>query len=86
MISVSVDSPAERAGIPLGAVITAVDDTPVRTPQELTAVIRSAVQPNVKLTYVYGGLTQQASAELDMPTPDAGPLLETRQATATVAP
>jgi membrane-associated protease RseP (regulator of RpoE activity) len=39
---VTVGSPAERVGIPLGAAITAFDGQPVNSPQELADLIRRA--------------------------------------------
>ena len=79
VISVTVGSPADRAGIPLGAVIKAVDGRPVRTPQELAAAIRAVTEPTVELTYVYDGQAMQKTAQVG-PTPaaDDGPQLELR--------
>jgi serine protease Do len=67
VISVAVGSPAERAGIPLGAIITAVDATPVATPQQLAAAIQSSRANPVELTYVHRGQTARARAELILP-------------------
>jgi serine protease Do len=46
---------AARAGIPLGSVITAVDDKPVSSPQELAAAVRRATTGEVELTYWHDG-------------------------------
>ncbi len=72
VISVTVGSPAERAGIPLGAVITAVDNQAVDTPQALAAAIQQAGN-QVRLSYVDRGLQTQTQVALD-PRPPAGEL------------
>jgi membrane-associated protease RseP (regulator of RpoE activity) len=54
VISITVGSPAEQAGIPLGAVITGVDNRPVDTPQALASAILEA-GGEVELTYVERG-------------------------------
>lgn len=46
---------AARAGIPLGAVITALDDKLVNSPQELAAAVRRATAGEVELTYWHDG-------------------------------
>ena len=46
---------AARAGIPLGAVITAVDDKLVNSPTELAAAVRRATADSVELTYWHRG-------------------------------
>ncbi len=79
VISVSVGSPAERAGIPLGAVIRAVDGQSVRTPQELAAVISDVRGPTVELTCVIGGQSVQKTVQIGpATTADEGPQLEIR--------
>jgi S1-C subfamily serine protease len=55
VISVTVGSPAERAAIPLGAVVTAVDGSPVNSPNALAAAIAAAAGPEVELSYVHRG-------------------------------
>ncbi len=85
VVSVAVGSPAEQVGIPLGAVITAVNGTPIRTPEDLATAIRRIKAPEVKLKYVESGRPLEATATLDIPAatlaPPAttgAPLLETR--------
>jgi S1-C subfamily serine protease len=67
VISVAVGSPAERAGIPLGAIITAVDATPVGTPQQLAEAIQNSRATPVELTYVHRGQTARTRVELAAP-------------------
>jgi membrane-associated protease RseP (regulator of RpoE activity) len=55
IVSVIVDSPAERAQIPLGAIVTAVGETPIGTPQELAAAIAAVNTNDVELSYIYRG-------------------------------
>ena len=69
VISVIVGSAAERAGIPLGAVITAVDETPVNTPEELAAAIGGAKTKQVELTYLDRGRSVQRRIALAAPLP-----------------
>jgi S1-C subfamily serine protease len=46
---------AARAGIPLGAVITAVDEKLIDSPMELAAAVRRATAGEVELTYWHAG-------------------------------
>ena len=46
---------AARAGIPLGAVITAVDDKAINSPTDLAAAVRRATADSVELTYWHQG-------------------------------
>jgi len=66
---------AARAGIPLGAVITAVDARPVNSPQELVAAVRRAPPGEVELTYWHGGqqIRQRVSLADGAAEPPAGP-------------
>lgn len=64
VISVTVGSPAEQAGIPLGAVITAVDNRAVDTPQALAAAIAQAGS-QVQISYIERGLQMQKQVVLD---------------------
>ncbi len=76
--SVTQGSPAERAGIPKGAVITAVDRQPIRTPQELAAAIARAGD-RVELTYIELGVPKHQLVSLTANLPPAGePTLELR--------
>lgn len=84
VVSVAIDSPAAKAGVPLGAVITAVDDLPVRSPEELAAAVRSADRRDVSLTYVHAGRTKKVTANIGtlilspIGQPSPGPQLEVR--------
>lgn len=55
VVSVTEGSPAERDGIPTGAVILAFDGKPVNTPQDLAAAVRAAGAREVEVKYVYQG-------------------------------
>lgn len=68
--------PAARAGIPLGAVITAVDGRPVDSPPDLTALIGQAGAGHaVEISYFYRGTERRAKVRLgDFAGADAGPL------------
>jgi hypothetical protein len=56
VISRVVGSPADMAGIPLEAVIVAVDDEPVASPADLARLITAAgAGKAVQLTYSFGG-------------------------------
>ncbi len=83
VISVTPGSPAEQAGVPLGAVITAVDNQAVDTPQTLARAILQA-GADVELTYVERGQQIRKRVALaagaivaDVPKADA-PKLELR--------
>jgi hypothetical protein len=78
VIAVTVDSPAHRAGIPLGAVITAVDSQPIESPQALAAAIAQA-GPEVELTLVERGQASTRRVALaGAPAAAAGDNLELR--------
>ena len=68
VIAVTAGSPAERAGIPLGAVITAVDDRPVDSPQSLAGAIAAAGDA-VELTYQSAGVQNRRRIELAVAAP-----------------
>ncbi len=55
VVSVTVGSPADRAGVPLGAVITALDSQAINTPQDLAAAVGRAGAREVELTYLNRG-------------------------------
>lgn len=82
VIHVAPDSAAAKAGVPLGAVITAVDNTPIKSPEELADVIRSSTGPAVEITFVYAGRTQRVAANLGQPaeTPPALVATQARKA------
>jgi membrane-associated protease RseP (regulator of RpoE activity) len=64
VVSVTVGSPAERAKIPLGAVVTAVDGAPVNSPNALAAAIAAATAPEVELSFVHRGRPQRLKVAL----------------------
>jgi membrane-associated protease RseP (regulator of RpoE activity) len=83
VVSVAVDSPAAKANIPLGAVITAFDNMPVRSPEDLAAGVRATDKREVPLTYVQAGRTQKVTIDLGAmvlspSAPAPGPQVETR--------
>lgn len=66
VIGVVHDLPASRAGVPPGSVIVALDNVPVRSPQELTRVV-SGGTPGVPLPIQYvlpGGEARRADVVL----------------------
>ncbi len=76
--SVTAGSPAERAGIRTGNVITAVDRQPVDTPAALAAAIAGAGD-QVELTYIEAGVPKHQLVALVEPLPVSGePKLELR--------
>jgi membrane-associated protease RseP (regulator of RpoE activity) len=65
VVSRVVGSPADKAGIPLEAVIVAVDEQPVASPADLARLISAAGAGNaVELTYLAGG--QQRSVRVTL--------------------
>ena len=78
VIHVTPGSPAAKANVPLGAVITAVDKFPIKTPEELADVIRSTSTPTVELTYVHAGRTQRVTADLGQAAESPPALVETQ--------
>jgi len=79
VVSVAAGSNAERAGVPIGAVITAVNNRPVGTPDELAAAVRRAGSGAVVLTYFAEGKQIHKQVPLSGPTlAGEGPQLELR--------
>lgn len=69
--TVVVGSAAEKAGIPLGAVILAVNGQPVNVPDDLATYIRqSGYGATIDVTYVSRG--QEATAKVTLPEAPAG--------------
>jgi S1-C subfamily serine protease len=65
VISRIVGSPADKAGIPLDAIIVAVDEQPVASPAELARLISAAgAGQSVELTYYSGGQQRKARVTL----------------------
>ncbi len=67
VILLAAGSPAERAGIPLGAVITAVDNQAIDAPQDLVAAVRGARKDQIELTYVQAGAEVRKTVFLSEP-------------------
>jgi len=64
VMSVTTGSPAERAGIPLRSIITAIDDTPINSPEELAAVVRASPSSKVSVTYIFDGQAMRRDVSL----------------------
>lgn len=66
VIGVVGDLPASRAGVPPGSVIVALDERPVRSPDELTRLVASGrIGESVPLEYVLpGGASRRADVVL----------------------
>jgi membrane-associated protease RseP (regulator of RpoE activity) len=65
VVSRTVGSPATLAGIPLDAVITAVDGKPVLAPVDLTQlIVQAGAGHEVEITYLFGGSEQRAKVKL----------------------
>ena len=83
VIDVTAGSPAEKAGIPKGAIITKVDDRTIDAGDALIAAVRShAPGDKVKVTYTddKGGNQKTADVTLtDAPATDAAPSQSGRQ-------
>ncbi len=58
------DSPAAKAGIAKGAVITKINDTPVDTWAQMYAALRSSIGKKVVLTYTTAGSKQKGDVEV----------------------
>jgi S1-C subfamily serine protease len=75
--SVTQGSPAQLAGIEPGAVITAVNRNPIRTPQELAAAIAGAGD-QVELTYIELGVPKHQLVSLVQAAPSSDGTTELR--------
>ncbi len=65
VVSRTVGSPAVQAGIPLDAVITAVDGKRINSPQDLTQIVaQDGAGRDIEITYFYGGTEQRAKVKL----------------------
>ncbi len=62
--SVHPDSPAAKASIAKGAVITKINDTPVATWPQMYAALRSSIGKKVVLTYTAAGSKQKGAVEV----------------------
>lgn len=65
VVSRTVGSPAVQAGIPLDAVITAVDGKPILSPPDLTQLVAQAgAGREIEITYLFGGSEQRVKLKL----------------------
>ena len=65
VVSRTVGSPAVQAGIPLDAIITAIDGRPINSPQDLTQIVaQDGAGRDIEITYFYGGTEQRAKVKL----------------------
>jgi membrane-associated protease RseP (regulator of RpoE activity) len=65
VVSRTLGSPAAQAGIPLDAVITAVDGKPINSPLDLTQLVAQAGPGReIEITYFYGGSEQRVKVKL----------------------
>jgi hypothetical protein len=65
VVSRTVGSPAVQAGIPLDAVITAVDGKPVGSPQDLTQlIVQAGAGREIEITFYHGGSEQRVKVKL----------------------
>ncbi len=79
VVAVSDNSPAARAGIPVGAVITAIDGSKVDTPETLAAAMRRTNANSVEVAYVFQGQDARARVSfVSAALPTDAPKLELR--------
>ncbi len=71
--SVTPGSSAQRAGISLGAVITALDGQKINSPSELAAAVRGVTRGEVDVTFVLEGQESTKSLALTAPAADTPP-------------
>lgn len=64
VISVATGSAAEQAGIPLGAIVTEVNDITIRTPQDLSNTVQVIGPGEFTLAYVHNGQTHRTKVQL----------------------
>jgi membrane-associated protease RseP (regulator of RpoE activity) len=65
VVSRTLGSPAAQAGIPLDAVIQAVDGKPIGSPIDLTQLVAQAgAGREIEITYFYGGSEQRVKVKL----------------------
>jgi hypothetical protein len=87
VVSRTLGSPAAIAGIPINAVITAVDGKAVLSPFDLTALITEAGPGReVEISYLYKGAQQRAKVRLADAEPTQGGLPGNGSATASPIP
>ena len=66
MTSVEADSPAAKAGLKAGDVITALGDTPVTSPSDLMRAVRRADEGSeLSITYMRDKKSATATAKLE---------------------
>src|SRR5262245_16726689 len=61
---VNLGSPAEAAGLRAGDVITAVENHPIRSVDELSAALKAANNGSIKLTVARGPATREVKVNL----------------------
>jgi membrane-associated protease RseP (regulator of RpoE activity) len=71
--SVTPGSSAHRAGIPVGAVITALDGQRINSPLELAAAVRGATGGEVELTFIVDGQESKKRLPLSIAAADTPP-------------
>jgi S1-C subfamily serine protease len=55
IVAIAPGSPAEQAGVLMGAVIVGLNEQPIASPQELADAMRQVNQPELNLTYYHHG-------------------------------
>ena len=79
VVAITPGSPAEKAGVPMGAVVVALDGKPIAAPQDLAAAVRAAARPQIELTYLHEGEAVRKTVQLAAATaPADAPKLELR--------
>ncbi len=61
---VNLGSPAEVAGLGAGDIVTAVDNTPINSVDELSKALKGAKSNNVKLSVTRGATTREVQVQL----------------------
>ncbi len=74
--AVTPGTAAARAGIPIGAVITRLDDESINSPQELAGGVASAARGEIELTYWYRG--QEIQKRVSLSAGPSGPAVPPR--------
>jgi serine protease Do len=73
--TVQPDSPAAKAGLKAGDVITAVGDAPISSPSDLTRAVRGAAEgSDLSITYMRDKKSARATAKLERPQKSEEPI------------
>jgi membrane-associated protease RseP (regulator of RpoE activity) len=73
--TVQPDSPAAKAGLKAGDVITAVGDAPISSPSDLTRAVRGAAEgSDLSITYMRDKKSAKATAKLERPQKSEEPI------------